>query len=96
MALIRAMGASPSARARSRDITSSAEAPSEMAEELPAVMVPRLGSKAGLSAARASRLVSPRTTSSWSNSAEKPFSRCPSTGTISAWNRPPTMASYAF
>jgi hypothetical protein len=64
MALTRAMGWSPRALARSRDITRRPEAPSEMAEELPAVTVPLLGSKAGLRAARASRVASSRITSS--------------------------------
>jgi len=59
-----AIGVSPSALARLADITSTAAAPSEMAEEFPAVTVPPLGLKAGASRPSSSRLASGRTTSS--------------------------------
>ena len=64
MLLTRARGVSPSSRARLSLITSNAAAPSESAEELPAVTVPFTGSNAGFSAASPSRLVSSRITSS--------------------------------
>ncbi len=64
MERILAIGAFPSSFAFSADMTRSAAAPSEMAEELPAVIVPFFGSKAGLSAASPSSVVSGRITSS--------------------------------
>ena len=57
--MIRARGFSPSAFALSADIKSTAAAPSEICDELPAVILPS-GLNAGLSWARASRLVSGR------------------------------------
>ena len=60
----RARGFSPSSRARLSLISSIAAAPSERAEEVPAVTVPVTGSNAGLSAASASTVVSGRITSS--------------------------------
>ena len=56
---IRARGVSPSSRALSADISSTAAAPSEICEALPAVTLPS-GLNAGLSAASASRLESGR------------------------------------
>ena len=56
---IRARGVSPSASAFSRVISSTAAAPSETCEELPAVTLPS-SLNAGLQLARASRLVSGR------------------------------------
>ena len=58
----------PSWSARSRDISSVAEAPSESCDELPAVTEPwpLVGSKCGLSASRPSSVVSGRLHSSLS------------------------------
>ena len=72
IARTRARGTRPRAVARSALMTSMAEAPSEMAEDEPAVTVPFFGSKAGGSAARPSRLVSGRMTSSTSHSISAP------------------------
>ena len=60
----RAIGRSPSARARSASTTSTAEAPSLMPDEFPAVTEPPSGRNAGRSFASASRLVSARGCSS--------------------------------
>ena len=56
---IRARGVRPSASAFSRAISSTAAAPSETCEELPAVILPS-SLKAGFSAARPSSVVSRR------------------------------------
>ena len=56
---IRARGVRPSASAFSRDISSTAAAPSEICDELPAVIRPS-GLNAGLSCESASRVVSGR------------------------------------
>jgi hypothetical protein len=64
MPRIFARGVRPKALAFSADITSIADAPSDNADELPAVTVPSFGSNTGFKAARASRLASGRMTSS--------------------------------
>ena len=57
--MIRARGVTPSCSAFSRDISSTAAAPSEICELLPAVILPS-SLKTGLSAASASSVVSGR------------------------------------
>ncbi|MNO73104.1 hypothetical protein D3C76_640630 [compost metagenome] len=64
MARTLARGVSPSALARSALITSMAAAPSDRAEEVPAVTVPLTGSNTGRSWLRVSTVVSGRITSS--------------------------------
>ena len=83
VATIRAIGFRPSSSAFSADITRRADAPSEMAEEFPAVTVPPFGLKAGRSLARFSTEESGRTTSSLSTTIKQPSESCPSTGTNS-------------
>ena len=56
MPRIRAMGAIPTSLARCPDITIIADAPSDNADELPAVTVPFTGSNTGFNSARASCL----------------------------------------
>ena len=65
------------------DIKISAEAPSAIAEELPAVTVPNLGSNTGLRADRLSKFVSGRITSSVSASIVVPSRPCARVGMIS-------------
>ena len=86
---MRARGVSPSSSAFSRAINSTAAAPSEICEELPAVTEPP-SLKAGFSAASASRLVSRRMP--WSAAIV-----CPSTriGMISRSKRPSSVARAA-
>ncbi len=95
IARIRATGSSPSACARSADITSMAEAPSEICDEVPAVTVPPCGLNAGGRLARPSRVVSGRMVSSCSTSASAPAASWPSTGMISRANLPSTVALWA-
>jgi hypothetical protein len=57
------MGSTPRLRARSRDITTVAAAPSDICDELPAVTIPP-SAKAGFSLASASAVVSRRGPSS--------------------------------
>ena len=70
--LIRARGVRPSAFARSADISNIADAPSEIAEDVPAVTVPLTGSNTGRRPAKVSTVVSGRITSSWSMSFNTP------------------------
>ncbi|MNP69318.1 hypothetical protein D3C76_1653990 [compost metagenome] len=64
MARTLARGVRPSALARSALITSMAAAPSDRAEEVPAVTVPLTGSNTGRNWLRVSTVVSGRITSS--------------------------------
>ncbi len=61
---ITAIGWMPRSWARWADMTIMHDAPSVICEDVPAVTVPPLGLKAGLSAARLSRVVSGRMVSS--------------------------------
>ncbi len=74
MDLTFAFGCKFNACARSADIIIIAEAPSESAEEVPAVTVPPLGLNTGRNAASFSNEVSGRMTSSISHNCLKPFS----------------------
>ncbi len=91
----RAMGSRPSAWARSALITAMPEAPTESAEEVPAVTVPPRGSNTGLSSAILSRLASARITSSRCTRIRRPSASCPSTPMISRSKPPRSMAAWA-
>ena len=83
----------PSAAARSREVTTTAAAPSEIWEALPAVMVPS-GENAGRSRPRASAVVPGRMPSSWST-VTSPLRWAITTGTISSPRTPFLVASAA-
>ena len=83
---IRARGVSPSCSAFSRDMSSTAAAPSEICDELPAVILPS-GLNAGLSCESFSRLVSGRMP--WSVTYVSPLTW---NGTISRSKRPSSVA----
>ena len=85
----RARGARPSSSAFSRAMSSTAAAPSEICDELPAVTVPS-SLNAGLSAASASRVVSRRMP--WSVARSSPSA---SSGMISRSKRPSSVARTA-
>ena len=87
-ATMRAIGSTPNSRARSDDVTTSAEAPSLTPGAFPAVTVPPSFLNAGLSLARASSDVSSRTVSSESKTTAGPFFCGISTGTISSLKFP--------
>ena len=70
---ITARGFKPNACARSADMSSIADAPSDNAEDVAAVTVPPFGSNTGRNAWNASRLASGRITSSMSQLCKKPF-----------------------
>src|SRR5262249_59832371 len=84
----------PAAAAASDDITTTAQAPSEICEAVPAVMVPSLAN-AGGSLASASALVSGLTPSSVSKITGSPLRCGTGTGTISSASRPFLIASAA-
>ena len=86
---IRARGLTPSSSAFARDITNTAAAPSEICEEVPAVILPS-GLNAGCKPASVSRLVSGRMP--WSVTTLEPLT-C--TGTISRAKAPDRVASWA-
>ena len=93
----RARGVRPRAAAFSSLMMRTAEAPSVICEELPAVILPPSGLKAGLRPARTSSEVSGRMPSSAesSSSVSRPRRRGPATGTISFSNRPSAVARAA-
>ena len=68
---ILARGVKPNAFALAADITNIAEAPSESAEEVPAVTVPFTGSNTGRNADKLSAVVSGRITSSCSTNVKR-------------------------
>ena len=70
---ILARGVKPSSLARSADITNIADAPSDNAEEVPAVTVPFTGSNTGRKPPSVSIVVSGRITSSCSMSVNAPI-----------------------
>ena len=84
----------PSSSALALLITTTAQAPSEICEAEPAVIVPSL-ENAGRSLARLSAVVSPRTPSSWDTTTGSPLRCGISTGTTSSSNRPFFHASAA-
>ncbi len=92
---MRATGASPRSDAQSAPATTSAAPPLLRPGALPAVMVPS-ALKTGRKRPRASRLVSARTDSSVSTTVTAPLRPAISSGTISAWNAPESMAWAAF
>ena len=77
----------PRRSAAARDITTTAQAPSEIGDELPAVIVPS-AVNAGFSLASTSAVVSPRIPSSSRISIGSPRRCGTCTGTISSSNRP--------
>ena len=93
----RARGRRPSALAFSSLMMSTAEAPSVICDELPAVTLPPSGLKAGFRLARASTVESGRMPSSAvsSSSVSLPSSSWMATGTISFSNRPSAVARAA-
>ena len=90
--IIFALGLIPKANAFSSLITTKHDAPSDKADEVPAVTVPFTGSNTGRSCARVSSVVSGRITSSCLTKNGIPFSSCPITGTISLSNNPSNVA----
>jgi hypothetical protein len=84
---ISASGVSPSSAALAADITTTAQAPSEICDADPAVIVPSFAN-AGLSFDRLSAVVSARTPSSSRNSTGSPLRCGMSTGVTSSSNRP--------
>jgi hypothetical protein len=93
----RARGRRPRALAFSSLMISTAEAPSVICEELPAVTLPPSGLKAGLSLASVSTVLSGRMPSSVVNSSSVslPSSSRMATGTISFSKRPSAVARAA-
>ena len=89
MPRMRARTGRPCARAKAPEVTSSAAAPSVSGELVPAVTEPS-ASKAGLSSASLSTVVSGRMQPSWRT---RPV--LPRIGTISASNRPSARAAAA-
>ena len=89
----RALGFTPSRDAAASDVTSTAAAPSQICDELPAVTFPS-GRNAGLSDASASAEVSRRGVSSTATSAPT-CGFVTSTGTISFSKRPSSIAAIA-
>ena len=88
---ISASGSTPSASARSALMTTSAAAPSEICEALPAVIVPS-GPNAGGSWASESGVVSGRMPSSASTTETAPRRPVTSTAAISSADRPEALA----
>ncbi len=86
---IRARGVKPNDFALDSLIISIAEAPSDKADDVPAVTVPFTGSNAGRKAARPDRFVSGRMTSSKSKRFNTPSASCPLVATISLRNALP-------
>ena len=93
-ATISAIGARPSSSAFARDVTTTAAAPSEICEALPAVIVPSF-LNAGLSAASASAVVPGRIPSSRATTTGSPLRCGISTGTTSSARRPSLQAASA-
>src|SRR5664280_372300 len=91
---ISASTGAPSSSALARDITTTAQAPSEIWEAEPAVMVPS-AAKAGRSLPSDSAVVPGRTPSSSVTSNGSPLRCGIGTGTISSSNRPSFMAAAA-
>ena len=91
---ISASTGAPAAAAASADITTTAQAPSEICEAEPAVIVPS-AANAGRSLASASAVVSARTPSSVSKISGSPRRCGTGTGTISSASRPFLIASAA-
>src|SRR6195952_1166646 len=85
----------PRSMARWPDMTIMHDAPSVICEDVPAVTVPPFGLKAGLRAARLSRVVSGRMVSSKSYIFRKPFSSYPCIGMISSLKLPSPVACCA-
>ena len=83
----------PNSAALAAVITTTAAAPSLMPDALPAVIVPS-AAKAGRSAASRSAVASGRGCSSWST-VTLPLRAATSTGTISCWKRPASIAAAA-